>query len=101
MGVWVGLRIPALEWPAGPAAGADSSALPAQESVHFVRGLSHPSSAPRWQGIVDLTAGWRSRWPSMQQGSSAAALTIINSRDILLQSIAAELAQKAHVQHEV
>ena len=37
----------------------------------------------------------------MQQGSSAAALTVINTRDILLQSMAAELAKEAHVQHEV
>ena len=37
----------------------------------------------------------------MQQGSSAAALTVINTRDILLQCMAAELAKKAHVQHEV
>ena len=37
----------------------------------------------------------------MQQGSSAAALTVINTRDILLQSMAAELAKEAHVRHQV
>ena len=72
-----------------------------QESVHLVRGLLHSSSAPSWEGIADLAAGWRSRWPCTQQRSSAATLTIINTRDILLQSMAAELAKKAHFQHEV
>lgn len=37
----------------------------------------------------------------MQQGSSAAALTVINTRDIILQSVAAELGKFTQIPHKV
>ena len=72
-----------------------------QEGIQFVRTLSDPTTAPSWQSLADLASSWSSRWPSMQQGSSSAALTVINARDILLQSMAAELAKSAKIQHKV
>ena len=72
-----------------------------QESLDFVRKVSDPASAASWQAVADLAGRWSSRWPSMQQGSSAAALTVIYSRDIALQSVAAELAKTAQVPHKV
>lgn len=72
-----------------------------QEGLDFVRRVSDPISASSWQGLAGLADKWSSRWPSMQQGSSAAVLTVIYTRDIMLQSVAAELAKKAQVPHKV
>lgn len=72
-----------------------------QEALQFVRTLSDPTAAPSWQSLAALASSWSSRWPSMQQGSSSAALTVINARDILLQTLAAELAKYAKIQHKV
>ena len=72
-----------------------------QESLDLVRRASDPASATGWQAVADLAGRWSSRWPSMQQGSSAAALTVIYMRDIVLQSVAAELAKSAQVPHKV
>ena len=72
-----------------------------QESLDFVRKVSDPASVISWQAFADLAGRWSSRWPSMQQGSSAAALTVIYTRDIVLQSAAAELAKTAQVPHKV
>ena len=72
-----------------------------QESLDFVRKLSDPTAKTSWQAFADLAGRWSSRWPSMQQGSSAAALTVIYTRDIVLQSVAAELSKTAQVPHKV
>lgn len=86
---------------AAPAASLRLVAFAMQESLQIVRALSDPTAAPSWRAFADMAASWSSRWPSAQQGSSAAALTVINTRDILLQSVAAEFAKGAQVQHKV
>ena len=72
-----------------------------QESLDFVRRVPDPMSAPSWQGLADLANKWSSRWPSMQHSSSAAVLTVIYTRDIVLQAVVAELAKTTQVPHKV
>jgi len=69
--------------------------------LEYVRKLSDPTSKPSWHSFAELAARWNSRWPSLQQGSSAAALTVINTRDIILQSVAAELGKFTQIPHKV
>ena len=72
-----------------------------QESMDLLRRVPDPRTAPSWQSFTVLAGRWSSRWPSMQQDSSAAGLTVIYTRDIVLQSVAAELSKAAQVPHKV
>lgn len=67
----------------------------------MVRSGGATAGAINMAGLSALTGRWRERWPSTQQPSADACLSIVNARDILLQALSREAAKTASLPHEV
>jgi hypothetical protein len=52
-------------------------------------------------GLSSLVDSWRERWPSAQQPSADACLSVVSSRDLLLQALSREAAKTAALPYEV
>lgn len=69
-----------------------------QEALEMVRSRD---GRPAVIDMSRLAGRWRERWPSAQQPSADACLSIVNSRDLLLQALSQEAAKSSALPHNV
>ncbi len=75
--------------------------LPSQEALEVLRSGGADSSGISMSALSALGNRWRERWPSAQQPSADACLSVISSRDLLLQALSREAAKTAALPYEV